>query len=470
MLILVNSLIGKLTDKGETTMETNSHLKKDLGLVISTALVTGNIMGSGIFILPATLAKTSGPGATILAWFLTAVGSVFLALSFASLGSKIPKTGGPYEYSKSAFGDFMGFLSAWLYWNGSWIGNAAVVIAITSYAGNIFPILSTNHIAGFIFTSAILWIFTIVNIIGVRLAGKMHTAITIFELLLFIFFIIAAGIHFNIKNITPIFPTGKGINTMPIAATSTLWAFIGLETASITAGEIKNAEKIVKQSTILGILIAAVLYIAINVAAIGAMPNSELAKSSAPISDILSKYFGSRISTLVSVGAVISIIGTTLGWLLSTARVAYAAGKDRIFPEIFAKVHPKYKTPAASLVIGSVLVNILLFMNYNKSFTSAFSFIALLATLSFLPIYAMTSAADIMLLSKIEKNFNFFAFVKHSIVPLVGFIYALWAIYGSGAETVMYGFLLIMFGVPFYIYNCLKNKDKITEIRNIENN
>lgn len=449
-------------------MEQKSKLKKDIGLFIATALVTGNIMGSGIFMLPATLAKNSGPGATILAWVITAIGSIFLALSFARLGSKIPKTGGPYEYSKGAFGDFVGFLSAWLYWNGSWIGNAAVIIVVASYAGALFPIIGTSHIAGFIFTSCVLWVFTIINIIGVRLAGKIQTTITVFEITLFIFFIVVAGLHFKISNLTPLFPKGKGLETMPIAATSTLWAFLGLESASITAGEIKNPEKNVKRSTILGIIIAAVMYMGINLAAMGAASNSQLASSNAPIADILSKYFGSGVVTFITIGAVVSILGTTIGWLLSTARVAYAAGKDETFPGMFAKVHPKFKTPYVSLIIGSVLVNVLLFMNYNKSFASAFSFIALLATLSFLPVYAINSASEIMLLSKREENFNLFNFIKNSIVPLIGFIYALWTIVGSGAETVMYGFLLILLGVPFYVYMSLKNSAKLKKIREFQ--
>lgn len=449
-------------------MNENTNLKKDIGLLIATALVTGNMMGSGIFMLPATLAQHSGPAATMLAWLITGIGSIFLALSFAKLGSRIPKTGGPYEYSKLAFGDFMGFMNAWLYWNGSWIGNAAVVIAVASYAGALIPVIANNHIIGFLFTSAVLWIFTIVNIFGVKRAGKVQTVITIFELGLFLFFIIVAALHFKIGNITPLTPKGKGLGTMPVAATSTLWAFVGLESATIAAGEIRNPEKNVKRSTILGILIAAIMYMAINFFAMGAMPQEALAKSGAPIADILSQFFGSGAGKFITIAAVVSILGTTVGWLLSTARVAYAAGVDGMFPEAFAKVHPKYKTPHVALIIGSILVNILLFMNYNKSLTSAFSFIILLATLSFLPIYAMTAAAEIVLIVKKEKNFNFFNFVKNSFIPLLGFIYAVWTIYGSGAETVMYGFLMMLAGVPFYIYMTLKNKDRLAALRNFE--
>ncbi|WHE06298.1 amino acid permease [Thermoanaerobacterium thermosaccharolyticum] len=451
-------------------MNKTQKLKKDIGLFIATALVTGNMMGSGIFMLPATLASKSGPGATILAWLITGIGSIFLALSFANLGSKIPKAGGPYEYSKLAFGDFIGFINAWLYWNGSWIGNAAVVIAVASYSSALFPILSQSHLAAFLYASAVLWIFTIVNIIGVKRAGSTQTAITVFEICLFLFFIAVSAIHFKTSNIMPLFPSGKGINTLSAAATSTLWAFVGLETASITAEEIKNPERNVKLSTIFGILVAVVMYLAINISAMGAMPQNELAKSASPIADILKQFLGKSIATVIIVGSVISVLGTTVGWLLSTARVAYAAGKDGLFPEIFAQVHPKFKTPHTSLIIGSILVNLLLLMNYTKSLVSAFTFIILLATLSFLPVYAFTAASEIMLLIKKDKKVNVLSFIKNSIVPLLGFTYAMWTIYGSGAETVMYGFIMLMCGIPFYIYMKYKNSVKLDEVRKVLKN
>ena len=230
-----------------------NNLKKELGIIIATALVVGNMMGSGIFMLPATLASKAGPGPTMLAWILTGIGSILLALSFGNLGSKFPKTGGPYEYSKIAFGDFMGFENAWLYWNGSWIGNAAIITAIASYTGTLIPIINENHLVAFLYTSSILWIFTIINIMGTRKAGITQTVITIFELVLFIFFIGVAAYHFNPSYLQPMFPKDKGVGTIPTAAASTLWAFIGFETASVAAGEIKNPEKNVKRSTILGI-------------------------------------------------------------------------------------------------------------------------------------------------------------------------------------------------------------------------
>ncbi len=448
-------------------MHTDTGLKKEMGLLVATTLVAGNMIGSGIFMLPATLAMTSGPGPTLLAWALTGMGSIFLALSFANLGSKIPKTGGPYEYSKLAFGSFMGFMNAWLYWVASWVGNAAIITSVASYTAALIPAIHNNGFYAFLYTSSVLWIFTILNIKGVKQASVFQTGITIFKLLLFVFFIGVTAYYFNPALLTPMFPAEKGINTLPAAAASALWAFTGFETASVTAGEIKNPERNVRLSTIFGISIAVITYMSISFFSMGSMSQSMLAKSSAPIVDILSIYLGKGISKFLLLACVISVLGTTVGWLLTTARMSYAAGVDKVFPQVFAKLHPKYKTPYVSLIINASLTNILLLMNYTKSLVSAFSFMILLATLAYLPVYASTSAAEIMLLVKREKNFTVWKFIKNSSVPLLGFLYAVWAVYGSGAETVLYGFLLMLFGVPFYLYMKMKDETGLNNIRDL---
>lgn len=448
-------------------MHKDIGLKKEMGLLVATTLVAGNMIGSGIFMLPATMATTSGPGSTLLAWALTGIGSIFLALSFANLGSKIPKTGGPYEYSKIAFGGFVGFMNAWLYWTASWIGNAAIITSVASYTGALIPAIRNNGLYAFLYTSAILWTFTIINIRGVKEASFFQTAITIFKLLLFLFFIGITAYHFNPSFLKPMFPADKGINTLPAAAASALWAFTGFETASVTAGEIKNPERNIKLSTIFGISIAVITYMSINFFAMGAMSQGALAKSSSPIIDILAQYLGYGITKFLLLACVISVLGTVMGWLLTTARMSYAAGLDKVFPEFFSKLHPKYRTPYVSLIINASLTNILLLMNYTESMLSAFNFMILLATLAYLPVYASTSAAEIILLVKREKNFTLWNFLRNSIVPLIGFAYAVWAIYGSGAETVMYGFLLMLFGVPLYLYMKLKDEKSLNSIRNL---
>ena len=435
----------------------NKSLKKEISLFMATMLVCGNMIGSGVFMLPSTLAQVSGPGATIIAWILTTIGSILIAISFANLGTKYPATGGAYQYTKEAFGDFAGFLSAWLYWNGSWIGNAAIIVAITSYASAVFPVLN-KPIVSLIFSSAVLWIFTLINISGVKKAGKIQSFVTVFKILFFGLFIIVAFLNFDSANILPLFPSEKGFSTVPLAATSTLWAFIGLESATVAAGELENPEKNIRKSTIYGLIISSVIYLLISIGSMGAMSNMELSQSSAPLTDILTNALGSGLGKLLTVAVVICILGTIIGWLLSTARVAYAAGVDGVFPKFFGKVNEKTGTPVSALIFGSVLVNILLIMNFQKGMVDAFTFITILATLSYLPVYLLSVSAEMMLIFKEEKKFNFKIFIKKSALPLLAFVYVIWTIYGSGADTVMWGFILMLIGIPVYIYNHHKNK------------
>lgn len=438
----------------------NAKLKKEIGLFTATALVVGNMMGSGIFMLPASLAQISGSGSTIIAWILTGLGSLVLAMTFANLGSKIPKTGGVYEYSRLAFGDFMGFISAWLYWNGSWIGNATIFIVLITYLSGVIPVLTTNPLVGFIFATVILWITTYINIRGTKIAGIMASAITVFKVILFIFFIVVGLMSFNISNLQPLFPIGKGVSTIPAAASITFWAFIGLETATVAGGEIKDPEKNISRSTILGMLISIILYLIISIVAMGAMPQSELAISVAPISEIIANQFKVKsVGSLLNLAISISVLGTALGWILSTARVAYAAGEDKVFPTLFSKVHPKYNTPYIALIIGSVLINITFLLNFIKGLSDAYNFIVLLATLSYLPIYAVSTIAELLLIAKSKEKFTFKNSTGLLLKVAVGFIFSLWAIISSGSEIVMYGFILILLGIPVYAYIKIKNEN-----------
>lgn len=432
------------------------ELKKEIGLFTATALVISNMVGAGILMLPTTLAQVAGPGATIIAWVLTGIGALVMALTFANLGSKIPKNGGVYEYSRMAYGNFGGFLTAWLYWNGSWIGNASMYIVATTYLGAVFPSLLSNPVVSFLFASGLLWICTYINIRGTKFAGRITAGLTVFKILLFGSFVVIGFMGFDKANIMPMFPEGKGLGSIPVAAGITLWAFMGLETAAVTGGEIKNPEKNIKRSTILGMLISTFLYLIISISAMGAMSQADLAKSTAPITDIISKVLNVGNLSIISVFIAISVLGTSLGWLLSTARVSFAAGEDGVFPKIFAKIHPKYGTPHISLIINSIMVNIILVMNFTDGLSGAYSFIVLLATLSYLPVYGFTAIAEIILMAKGKRRASVKNYTLLVIRALIAFAFSIWGIISSGAETVMYGFILTMLAVPVYGYMKLK--------------
>lgn len=444
------------------------ELNKEIGLFTATALVISNMVGAGILMLPATLAQVSGPAATIIAWILTGSGALIMALTFANLGSKIPRNGGIYEYSRMAYGNFGGFMSAWLYWNGSWIGNASMFIVATTYLGSAFPWIVSNNVITFIFSTILLWICTYINIRGTKSASRITAGLTVFKIILFGSFIVIAFIGFDASNMMPMLPVDKGLGTIPIAAGITLWAFMGLETASVTGGEIKNPEKNVKRSTILGMLISTFLYLVISIAAMGAMNQSELANSTAPITDIISKVLNVGNLRIISIFIAISVLGTSLSWLLSTARVGFAAGDDGVFPKVFSKIHPKYGTPHVALIVGSVCINLILLMNFTEGLSGAYNFIVLLATLSYLPVYAFTAIAEIILMAKGERRASVKNYTLLVVRALVAFVFSIWGIVASGSETVMLGFILMLVGVPFYAYMKIKCglKDEITSHNN----
>ena len=439
----------------------NVKLKRELGLAAATAIVVGNCIGSGIFTSAASLAAASNPKTAMIAWVITAIGSLLIALSFASLGTAMPRTGGPIVYTRAAFGDFAGFLIAWTYWIGAWVGNAAIITAFMLYFTYFFPGATTPLLA-FLITSAVLWFFTIVNILGVKGAGMVSIVTTVLKISALIVFVVIAGMNFNPDMLSTVSSAkASGMGTLPAAIAIALWAFVGIESATVPAGEIKDPEKNIRKSTIYGTLIAAAVYLIVSIVAMGVLDQATLADSKAPLADIINAATGGTWGgNFIAIGAIISTLGATSGWVLTTARSALGAAQDKLFPEVFGRIHPKYKTPVASLVISGVAANILLILNYVGSLNSAFNFMLLLATLAFLPAYAFCAAADIVLLKKHSKDFNIWNFLKNSFVALLAFAYSIYAIYGTGAQVVMYGFILMLVGIPVYLYMMLQNNKK----------
>lgn len=448
-----------MSGKIELQTQEKVTLKREIGLIAATAIVVGNMIGSGIFMAPQSLAASSNPKATMVAWGITALGSVLVAISFAKLSEKYPTNGGPVVYTKMAFGDFAGFLVAWSYWMGAWIGNAAIITAFMSYLTYFVPIFGTNRLLAFLMSSAILWIFTWINIKGSKEAGIVGVITTTCKILPLIIFAIIAMMHFNPGNFNTVAdPKLQGMGTVPSAVAITLWSFLGLESASVAAGDIKNPEKNVKKATTYGIIFTALIYMLISFFAIGAMDQSGLANSAAPLAEIINGATGAKWGgTLIAAGALISTLGATSGWVLVTGRVALSAGEDNLFPKVFGKINPKTHTPVNALIISAIIANCLLILNAVGSLQSAYNFMILIGTLAYLPSYAFCTIAEIILLKKKSEKFNLGFLIKSSVISLIGFAYSIYAMYGTGAETVMWGFLLMLIGVPLYSFNRMLN-------------
>ena len=436
----------------------NRKLKRDLGLWAATAIVIGNMIGSGIFTAPQSLAAASNPTSSIIAWLITSVGSLFLALVFAKLGALYPRSGGPIVYTRLAYGEFAAFLIAWTFWIGMWVGNAAIITAVVRYLTIFFPALGTNGLLAFIVSSSILWLFTLINLKGVKEAGFVGIVTTVAKISVLIVVIAVAFWGFSFDNFYTVSAAElSGFGSIPVAVAITLWSYIGLESASVTGGEIKNPARNIKLSTILGFSITAVIYILTSFAAMGAMPQSELANSTAPMSDIINRISGGTWGGwFMALGVIVAAGGATSGWILTTARSSFAAGEEKLFPSFFARVHKRYSTPSVSLIVSGVLANVLLSLNYVLSLTDAFNFMILLATLAFLPAYSFSAAAQILLTNTEEKSWR--KLLKASIIPLLAFIYCVYTTYAAGAEVAMYTFILMLLGIPVFVVMRLQNR------------
>jgi len=427
-------------------------LQRKLGLSAVLAVVMGDMIGSGIFLLPTALAPYGS--LSIIGWSLTALGAVCLALVFARLAKLVPKAGGPYAYTRAGFGDFAGFLIAWVYWIGLWAGCAAVSVALVSYLTVFFPALKTSTWTSGLIAIALIWLLTLVNCRGIKAAGIVQVITTVLKLVPLIAIGVLGLFWLNPAHFTPINPSDQTtFSALSVVAALTLWSFLGLEFATVPAGHVDNPRRTIPRATIIGTLVAAAVYILGMISILGIMPPDTLAHSSAPFADAAQLMFGSWAYYAVGLGAIISCFGTMNAFILTQGQVSMAAAQDGLFPLAFAAISPR-GIPAVAMVISSTLITVLLLLNYSGSGNLAqiFEFIILLATLTTLVPYAFCALAEFLIYFKDRKAFSGERMAGAGIIGGAAFVYSVWAVFGSGAETVFYGFLLLLLGLPVYVW------------------
>lgn len=424
--------------------------KGKIGLWLSTSLVVGNMTGSGIFLLPAALAVYGG--ISLFGWMLTVAGTIFLALVFARLSRLITKAGGPYTYSREGFGDFAGFLVAWGYWLSIWTGNAAISVAGVGYLSVFFPSLKEHQMLSAILAIAAIWLFTYINTKSIKKVGMVQLLTTIIKILPLLLLGTLGFFHFNRAHFVP-FNMSDASNFDAVTATAALalWAFLGLESATIPSDKVKNPGKTIPRSTIAGIAIAALLYICSTIGVMGIVPPADLQQSSAPFADAAQKIWGNWASSLVAGGAAIACFGALNGWILLQGQLPMAAARDKLFPSSFKKVNRK-GVPVIGLVIASILATLLVSVNYTKGLVKMFSFIIMLSTLSCLLPYLFSSLSEIVLYIRKKKSYNRNKLVAALLISIPAFLYSLWAITGLEYEVLFWGAILLAAGIPLYAY------------------
>ena len=278
---------------------------------MAVALVMGNMIGSGVFLLPSSLAPFGG--VSLIGWIVSAAGAVLLALVFVRLARFNPAAGGPYAYTRQAFGDLAGFLVAWGYWISVWSSMAALAVAFVGYLDPFIPSLVRAPIPAALIAVAALWLLTGVNVWGVRTAAGVQLVTTVLKILPLVVVGVAGFFafhpsHFAIAD-TSVSGLAKGITS---TATLTLWAFLGLECATIAAGTIRNPERTVPRATLVGTLLTAVIYIVCTVGVMGVLDPALLARSTAPFADAARTLAGDRAAAFIALGAATACFGALL--------------------------------------------------------------------------------------------------------------------------------------------------------------
>lgn len=416
---------------------------KKLGLWGLIALVAGNIVGSGAFLLPTELARIGS--ISLLALLVTVVGALALALVFVRMHGLLPQSGGPYVYVKAAFGDCMAFQTAYYYWIGGWIGNAAIVIAALGYLSVIFPVF--NHGLAKLFTILLLvWLPALINIIGVHFFGIVEFIIAILKFLPLLLIGTCGWYYFCPVNLTSSFNVTNVSNwqAFSLAATVTLWLFVGVESATVPSDAVANPKKNVPLATIYGTLIAALIYLLSNVAIMGMFPLPFLANMNSPFAMAAKAIFGNFGSWLVALGAVIGCFGSLVGWSLVAAEVPYAAAvRDGYFPSCFAYKN-REGIPVISLVITSLMITFLLLASVTLDLIQQFELLILVATSAEVLAYFYTSLAELIL----EPNSNKLKITL--LIAIFAMLYSGWALVSAGFKALIVLMLINLLTLPLY--------------------
>lgn len=365
--------------------------RRKLGPALATVVVAGNMIGSGIFLLPATLATVGS--VTLIGWFIASIGALALALLFSRLARRKPMAGGPATYAFDAFGPFAGMQASLWYWAACLIGNVAIATAASGYLAAFFGWdLDGRMLAAL--TIFLLWLVTFVNLVSPRFVGQVDGPLLFAGMVPLLLVATAGWAWFD----ADLFRASWNVSgqsvfaAVPNSLVLVFWAFTGLESASVAAAVVENPERNVPLATVAGVTIVAVVYIAASAAVFGLAPASELAGSNAPFALVVAHMLGPAAGPLVAICGALKALGTLAGWVLMTAQVSRAAADHGLLPQMFARTRAG-DTPVAGLVVAGVIGTVTIALTIAPTLSQQFGYLIEASTLFALFTYLGACAA-----------------------------------------------------------------------------
>jgi basic amino acid/polyamine antiporter, APA family len=432
-------------------MQSAGEPRRSLGVVATTSIVIGNMVGSGVFLLPASLAAYGVY--SLWGWVVSTAGALLLARVFSRLSQRVPLAGGPFAYPREVFGDFAGFLLAWMYWISIAAAVAGIAAAFVSYLATFVPSLSTSRLAGVVAALVATWLLTGVSILGVRAAGRLQVITVILKAAPLLVFALWGIFYFNPHMFASAGTTVSAPAAVDASAALAMWAFLGLECATIPADHVKDPETTIPRATMWGTAIAAALYILGTTAVMGIIPAGSLVHSNAPFADAAKLLWGGWAGNVIAFAAIISCFGALNGWILMSGQFPQAAARDHLFPKWFAGESNR-GTPVAGLVFSSIVATALILMNYSSDLVTMFNVVILIATFFTLVPYMLCSMAE-LLLGRADKGR-----VRNIVLASLAFVFSLWATAGAGKDTLYWGTLLMLAGLPLYAWQKWRQTDR----------
>jgi basic amino acid/polyamine antiporter, APA family len=417
----------------------------EIGFWRGWSIAVGCAIGSGIFMMPTLLAPYGMLG--LAGWLVAGAGTLLVALSLSRLVRRIPKMGGPYAYVQAGLGNFAGFLVAWTYWIACISAVAGIAIAFVGYLGVFLPTITDSSVLSLLAALALIWTVIGLNIRSVEGSGTFQVVTTVLKILPLLLMIVLGFANMDPEILPPLNPTElHPIALLATVTTLVMWSFVGIETATVPADNMAEPDKMIPRILMASVFTVLIIYFLVSVAIALVVSAEELMGSTAPFSLAATKLMGPVGGAVITIGALISTLGSLNANTFTAGQVPLAAAKDHLLPIKFLSLS-KSGTPIFSFLVSGGFISLLLLLNYTKGLVAAFTFMAMLSTLSTLMAYAFSAVAEFYFLKRDraspERN-------RAIALSSAAFLYSFFAIWGAGAEIVFYSFMLIMIGMPFY--------------------
>jgi arginine:agmatine antiporter len=421
---------------------------KKMGLVGASSLVVTNMVGTGLFLLPSSLGNIGS--ISIYGWIVSAIGATAIGLLFAHMGMVEPKAGGPYAYARDHMGPFAAFQTNTLYWGANVIGNVAIAVSVTGYLAVFIAPLVNPWLANAC-TAALIWGFIWLNTRGADTVGRFTTFTTAAGIIPIAVVGLLGWHWFSADTFMQGWnPDAKpAVSAITSSASIALWAFLGVESAAVSAGVIENPRRNVPLATLIGLAVSTLIYIACCAVIMGIIPNAELRVSSAPFAEVAGVMFGTWGAVVISLAAILKAAGSLAGWMMIVAQSGQAAAADGMFPRVFARLNER-GMPARNLVITGILMSGLLVLTISPNVATQFARITNATVVLMVVPYLYSVVAMWRLNSSLEMSS-----AKRGVFVLIGLVasaYCVGVIAGQAAELDRNALIVLLLSSLLYAF------------------